>query len=289
MKTVNPTSIRLRQVLTVLTMSLLVSVPAAHAQVINTLEYFLTDDETKELNTGAAGDSISQKTIGNAVLRVKWHSPRAHEYYTWDNDYIYLRYDSTWGYDPIYHPNANSYEFTGVSGKGARWMKRQMSVGVPMSVTTSSKWYTNTCTQDGPIHTASYINTIVSYFPNYALGGNLGNDEVIVLKYDWDSSPADNYEYFFFSKKWGWVRWEHWANGQIVNSNTKTWNHIASRVAIDPIAKCVPFPVACHPTFNGCPGVFQSTGRQCLVQPPTVGECQTGFDWCFDGCCSRCN
>lgn len=284
MKTHDVFPIRIRWVSTVLLM-LLLQASAAPAQVINTLEYFLTDDETKELNTGTAGDGLSQKTMGNAVVRVKWRTPTAHEYYTWDSNYIYLRYDSTWGFDPVYHPNANSYEFTQVAGKGARWMARQMTVGVPMTVTTSSKWYQDNCSLDGT-HSASYTNTLVAYHAAYNLGGHLGTDEVIVLKYDWDPSPADNFEHFYFSKQWGWVRWEHWANGTMQNS--ANWNRISSQTAVAPQAKCVAFPPPCAPVFNGCPGVFESTGRQCLVQPPPAGECQAGFDWCYAGCCSRC-
>ena len=262
---------------------LLLAAPAAQAQVINTLEYFLTDDETKELHTGNPGDTISQKTIGNAVLRVKWRGPQLHEYYTWDTEYIYLRYDNTWGD----HDGATSYEFTELPGKGGRWMRRQMTVGVPLVVNhpSGSKWYRPNCT----VHSTNplqYTNTLVAYYPNYNLGGDLGTDAVIVLKYDWDASVHDNFEHFFFSKKWGWVRWEHWADG--VQQNSANWNEISANTAVAPQPKCVAFPAACAPPFGGCPGVWECSGRQCFAQPPPAGECQAGFDWCFAGCCCRC-
>lgn len=262
---------------------LLLTAMRAEAQVINTLEYFLTDDENKELFTGTPGDTISQKTIGNAVLRVKWRNPQLHEYYTWDTDYIYLRYDNTWGN----HNGATSYEFTEYPGKGGRWLKRQMAVGESIVVfhPSGSTWYRDDCSVHS-VNVLGYTNTLEAYYPNYNLGGSLGTDPVIVLKYDWDSSPANNYERFFFSKKWGWVRWEHWANG--VQQDGASWNQITGNTAVAPQPKCVAFPAACAPPFGGCPGVWQCTGRQCYVQPPQPGDCQAGFNWCFAGCCCRC-
>lgn len=256
---------------------------ASQAQIINTLEYLLTDDETLELHTGNTGNTISQATVGNALLRVKWRQPQLHEYYTWDGSYVYLRYDNTWGD----HDGATSYEFREFPGKGGRWMKRQMAVGESIVVfdPDGQWWYRPDCTLHS-VHPLAYTNTLQAYYPNYNLGGDLGTDAVIVLKYDWDSSPADNYERFFFSKKWGWVRWEHWANGSVQNS--VNWNRKSSRQAVPPQPKCVLFPPACSPPNLSCSGSWQCTGRQCFVQPPAPGECQAGYPWCYAGCCCRC-
>jgi hypothetical protein len=166
-------------------------------------------------------------------------------------------------------------------------MKRQMTVGESITVSkpTGQTWYRSDCSVHS-YQSLVYTNTLEAYYPSYNLGGSLGKDSVIVLKYDWDSSANDNYEKFFFSKKWGWVRWEHWANGQMQTS--VSWNRLSTQTAVAPQPKCVAFPAACAPPNQSCPGIWECTGRQCFVQPPAAGDCQAGFNWCYAGCCCRC-
>jgi hypothetical protein len=263
----------------VLASLLLVAAPG-RAQVINTLEYFLTDNENIELNTGNVSDTISQKTYGNMAIRVKWRQPSLHEDYTWDSNYIYLRYDSTWGN----HNGATSYEFLTDPGKGGKWMKRSMSVGESITVgdPNGAVSYRDDCSvfeYSGNY----YTNTLEAYYPSYNIGGQLGTDEVIVLKYDWGGGVA--YERFFYSKKWGWIRWEYWENG--VMTSSVLWNRISTRAPVTPQAKCVAFPTACFPLNQSC-GHWDCTGRQCFAQPVIPGECQAGYDWCYAGCCCKC-
>lgn len=254
--------------------------PPATAQLIDTLEYFLTDDESVELIAGN-GERLSQTTQGNAVVRVKWRSPQHHEYYTYDDTWIYLRYDSSWS-GPS---GATSYEFTEVPGKGGRWMKRQMWVGDSFTVskTAGQTFYFDDCTvQSRP--NLLYTNTLEAYYPSYFIGGQLGTDEVIVLKYDWNQGA--NYEKFFFSKQWGWIRWEHWVNGQL--DTAVSWDAVTGASPVAPQAKCVAFPAPCQSSEPSCPFTFECTGRQCFTHPPAPGECQAGYDWCHGGCCCRC-
>lgn len=114
----------------------LFSLRQVHAQTtIDTLSFFLADNENLELIDEAGTTPLTQKTAGNAKLVVKWRLPQSYEYYTWDNEFIYLRYDSTCcGSNP---PGANvpdSYSFNEVAGKGGRWLKRSMQVGESLTV-----------------------------------------------------------------------------------------------------------------------------------------------------------
>lgn len=276
----------------VLVLATALALPAAGAPVaaqvtqLDMLDYFLTDDETIELHTGDPGATLSQSTVGNAVIRVKWRQPQLHEYYTWDSQYIYLRYDSTWDGPEDF----TSYEFTVDAGKGGKWMRRYWNVnGTPITVASSNgaRWYRDDCTSR--VASVNYTNTLVARYPNYYIGGDLGTDDVIVLKYDWDASSTNNYEKFFFSKRWGWIRWEHWnSSSTTVPVDSATWNRISTRTAVPPQPKCVAFPAPCSPPNQSCTGTWKCTGRQCLTQPPGT-QCPTSYGWCYAGCCCSCS
>jgi len=261
--------------------SLLVLLPSpAHAQ-IETLDFFLPDDESVELVTASGTNPLSQQTQGNAAFKIKWRQPKKHEYYTWDKDWIYLRYDNTWGT----HDGATSYEFRTTPGYGGKWMKRSMYVGESFTVnsSTGTRWYYPDCTVQGD-HSLTYTNTLVAYYPSYNIGGDLGTDEVIVLKYDWGGGTS--YERFFYARHWGWFRWESYQQGSLQSS--VLFNHISSRTPVSPSAACVAFPSPCSRTNSGCTGTWSCSGRQCFTQPPGAGECQEGFNWCYGGCCCSC-
>ncbi len=179
--------------------------------VVDTLDFALPDDPGKVIyanvfdkKTGTTYfDPLSQPVIGNSVFRIKFDDSARYEYYTWDDEYLYLRYDHTWGEGP---GGATSYEFTEVPGKGGRWMKRSMQVGESISVQAPAPAQRNfheNCAEQGvfPLH---YRNTLRYHCPSYDLG-DLGSDEVIVLEYRYGDDSG--YELFFFSRVWGWVRW----------------------------------------------------------------------------------
>jgi len=63
--------------------------------------------------------------IDNAFFISKWRNPNYYEYYTWDDNYIYLRYDSTWP-SSQYKCNGQGTSYTLSDG---RWLKRNMEVG----------------------------------------------------------------------------------------------------------------------------------------------------------------
>lgn len=251
----------------------------ACAQLIDTLDFFLIDDESIELKAND-GSTVSQTTLGNAVLRVKFRVPTFHEYYLYDHDFIYLFYDASWGNND----GATSYEFTFIPGKGGKWMKRQMWVGESINVPLAQalKRYRDDCTYQRT-DLFGYTNTLESYHPNYFIGGDLGSDEVIVLKYDWGEV-----ERFYFARRWGWFRWEHYsASGQLLTA--VQWDRISTRAPVQPQPKCKSFPAPCSRQNASCSRTWECTGRQCFSQPPGPGECQTGFEWCYAGCCCGCH
>lgn len=254
--------------------------PPASAQLIDTLDFFLIDDESIELEQ-SNGAAVSQTTIGNAVLRVKFRSATFHEYYLYDANYIYLFYDASWGNQG----GATSYEFLFTPGLGGKWMKREMWVGESIHVPNAQalKRYRDDCTHQRT-DSFGYTNTLEAYYPSYSIGGDLGSDEVIVLKYDWGGGV----ERFFFARTWGWFRWESYSSsGQLLD--VALWNRISGRTPVQPQVKCKSFPSPCAPQNQSCAGTWECTGRACFSQPPGPGECQSGFNWCYAGCCCRCN
>jgi len=160
-----------------------------------------------------------------------------------------------------------------------------MFVGESVTVNHSSgsRWYWPNCAvhSDNPLN---YTNTLEAYYPSYNIGGDLGTDEVIVLKYDWGGGVY--YEKFFYSRRWGWFRWESYGQGSL--QNVVQFNHISGRAPVFPTAACVAFPSPCTRTNTSCGGTWSCSGRQCFTQPPGQGECQDGFPWCYGGCCCAC-
>lgn len=58
-----------------------------------------------------------------------------------------------------------------------------------------------------------YVITLESHQPQLDLGGQLGKQDTIVLKYTYGTDPnGKNYEKFFLAKGWGHVRWQQFEN-----------------------------------------------------------------------------
>lgn len=254
----------------------------AQGQVIDTLDFFTADDPNIELETASGTSPLSETAIGNAIVRVKFRTAQFHEYYKYDQNWIYLFYDSSWGVQPS---GASSYELNFNGGKGGRWMKRWMTVGE--SVTESSSSGLRTFNPDCTVNSTGswqYTNTLESYNPAYNIGGDLGTIEVIVLAYDW----INGVERFFYSRTYGWVRWESWSAGSTTLLTATSWNHFTGRTKVLPQAKCKAFPSACSPPNASCSGTWSCSGQVCFAQPPPAGECASPFNWCYAGCCCRC-
>jgi len=186
---------------------------AAAPKTINTLDYFVS----KHLDKALYGShNQNQVVAGNISYYVKW-DPGAYEIHTWDDQYIYLREDHSWQYD-------KGYAF-----RSGRWMKRNMNIGEVITESDNLGYYFNydTCTLT-EVHSAPYTMTLEKRIAKYNLGGDLGKQDVIVLKYDYSTQNSQgNFERFYYSKEWGWVKWELYNGNKLIQ--TSTFNKISDQ------------------------------------------------------------
>ena len=208
--------------------------PPSDPHHIDTLDFFLPEN----LNIRLEGLGLSQRHNRSAkkIYKIKFNDPKKYELFTYDSNYIYLRYDNTWNTQPS---GATSYSYEEVPNKGGRWLKRDMAVGDSFTVDVPNGGRNYMPVGDCRIvetPNVRYTNTLESFFPDYNIGGDLGRDEVIVLKYDWGGGEA--FEKFYLSRKWGWFKWEFYENRVV--RDTGLWNRISSRPAQDPQPACIP-------------------------------------------------
>ena len=163
---------------------------------IDTLDYFLSDFAIGK-SSDPKSTGVTQYVVGNSAFTAKSNSQ--YEYHTWDANYIYLKQDTSVGNFQLPEGIATSYKLSpGI------WMKRFMSVGESFYVPTQVTWYDNSCRVVVNWPNWGYTMTLEAQ-KTLNLGGTMGNQNVIVLKYDY---LGDNFERFYYSKTWGWVKWE---------------------------------------------------------------------------------
>lgn len=181
-------------------------------ETINTLDYFISKHPDKTLG---GSHNQNQFVTGDTSYYVKWAAD-AFEVHTWDNDNIYLREDHSWKY-------TEGYAF-----RPGIWMKRSMQVGEKVEELTNAAYYfsTPTCSPTSTV-TLPYTNTLEQHIPTYDLGGDLDKQDVIVLKYDYSTTlNPGNFEKFYYSKEWGWVKWEMYQQNTL--AQTSIFNKINS-------------------------------------------------------------
>lgn len=191
--------------------------------LIDTLDYFLSDHPDKGLDgehsTGSTTDLInghplSQKVEGQKSYYTKWDS-KVFEIHTWDDNFIYLKEDHSGA--PV---NFNSFN-------PGKWLKRQMNIGDKITVSDNIiQWYGPTCAPltNGPFPIEL---TMESRVLDYDLGGALNRQDVIVVKYDPSVGLTTGvYEKYYYSKEWGWVRWEEYDKSTNILRNRRTFNKI---------------------------------------------------------------
>jgi hypothetical protein len=133
------------------------------------------------------------------LRKEKWRNPDQRIYYTYDNDYIYMKYDST-----------GKYPYSFSDGK---WLKRYMNVGDIINVTTNDlKYYTNTsgCTVSSTQPWRYSIKLASSTTDNLP---GIGNVNVIIVEYYWNNGNAIEKEYY--AKDYGIYKWEEFINGTL--------------------------------------------------------------------------
>lgn len=193
---------------------------------IDTLDYFITNhqdkgldgDHTENYTDFTNGHPMSQTILGNRSYYVKWAS-EVFEIHSWDTENIYLNEDHSGAPVSIYTFNP------GV------WLKRSMKVGDVITGSSNTiQWYDNSCkkgaTDNFPIQV-----TLEKHDPNYNVGGDLGTQDVIVVKYDSSVGLTTGvYERFYYSKEWGWVRWEEYSKSTGSLTSRRTFNKIISPI-----------------------------------------------------------
>lgn len=225
----------------------------AFASQINVLDYFLStpdhqvelcEDKNNDKNCDGLipeenrwGEKASNLKIGNALFISKWRNPNTYEYYTWDDNYIYLRYDSSWPTSQ-YKCNGQGTSYTLSDG---RWLKRNMEVGEKVEsqnnqVRVYDKTNCSICfTENGP-----YKVELENRNPSYNFGGDIGVQDTLIVKYTSNLSIPDTYEKFYYAKNWGFIKWEFYENG--VKKYDINRNKISGGNPVYPIKRCMAIP-----------------------------------------------
>lgn len=147
---------------------------------------------------------FDQFISGNDIYLEKYRDPTQVVRYSYDNNYIYLKEDSSGQ-----HP----YSFS-----SGRWLKRFMQVGevIDESNNIITEYSTTTCAITN-IKPWPYKITLKEHYSSYNAGGDLGNIEVIVVEYDWTQAnggiPAIERE--FYAKGYGIFKWEEYEGGSL--------------------------------------------------------------------------
>jgi hypothetical protein len=174
-------------------------------ETIDTLDYFISD----HLDQGLGGShNKSQVVTGNVSYYTKWSS-EAYEIHTWDDEYIYLNEDHSWKAE-------EGYAF-----QPGKWLKRYMQIGEQIDQSGNQGFYfaTSDCALQR-VEPQKYVMTLERHDSTYDIGGDLGVQDVIVVKYDY-SKPGhpDNFERFYYSREWGWIKWELYEQSQLVKES----------------------------------------------------------------------
>lgn len=166
---------------------------------IYTQDFFI-----KKRSEGLIGTHrMSQVVEGNTIFYVK-HEPKAFEQFTMaENGDIFLRLD---------HSNPKKpYTFS-----NGLFLPANMRVGQTVRVRDNDiQWYDE---NKQPVAENSgkwpYDISLLEHNPAFNIGGDLGVQDVIILRYNYFS----DYEHFLYSKEWGWIGWEWYdKNNQLKN------------------------------------------------------------------------
>ncbi|MBU3935180.1 hypothetical protein KJ909_00750 [Patescibacteria group bacterium] len=214
---------------------------ATNEEDIDILEYMIPDENKQGIGRcedngqGACKndrDYLSFRQNNNNLIINKWgKQPTVYEHFTWDDNFIYLKYDSSWG------NSGCGGEGTSYAMSQSFWAKRKMKIGESIeSVNNLLTAYKNDCTIcDGP---SPWKNNQIleAYYPEYDFGGDIGKKEAIVIRGEW-SKGSSIYERFYYAKGWGWVKWEYYSNSSL-QENSANYNKNRGPVDFMPQQKC---------------------------------------------------
>lgn len=174
-------------------------------QPLDMLDYFFgRGDGTPR--TGSHPIQITRHDRERWAIITKFGRAQDIECYRWDDQWIYHHFDRT---NREFEPHG--YYFT-----DGRWLRRFMRVGDRIEVSQNWKVSLEAGCQDGPRRRFPYTMELLRRHPHFDCGGDLGVQDVIVVKYDprpvvpeGDRRPG-GYELGYHARDLGVVAWEGW-------------------------------------------------------------------------------
>jgi len=183
-------------------------------QQVDILTYFLRNDFVSYPNNSLyqysptqfnlvdnLGNNIqfNQFVRGNNIFLEKWRDPTQRLHYTYDDNYIYLKYDSTGLYP---------YSFS-----DGRWLKKIMNVGDRIDVNSNNLKYYTDLTSCNVKSSGAWPYYIVLADLNRDTLPGIGTVDVIIVEYHWENMIEKEY----YAKNWGIYKWEEYdSNGNLV-------------------------------------------------------------------------
>jgi hypothetical protein len=201
--------------------------PESPAPPIDFLAYALKADNSTGLATGD-GFVWHQVVTGSDYYLEKWTNPQQIVHYWYDDTNIYMGEDTTAQYPYKFHPGI--------------WARRHMRIGEVVDMTGNQIALLDKTCGISQAGLCPYRNTLEAHYPQYDLGGDLGVQDVIVLRYAWGAPDFANVEREYYARGFGIVKWEWW-----------TGNQLMARVLTNLVARYAPVPInpACPDTDHG--------------------------------------
>jgi hypothetical protein len=179
-----------------------------NAEVIDMLDWVVMD-ATLRNNYVMSPGPIATLVFGNYIVNTKFDLVKGDNWDVWtfDDDYIY------------FFLTGDSQNYTRNPDKQVPYTPRFIQVGNPgvQVVNHCNKWQTITNCVPGSINPGANIITEVWGPFNYTFAGNIGNQNVMSIKYYWNCSgdtpsTCTELEENWYVRPYGWVQWAHSSN-----------------------------------------------------------------------------
>jgi len=181
--------------------------------VVNTLDYFINNYHK---DRSLVGDHVlSQKIVDKSSFYFK--DRVSFEKHTWNGENICLELDR----------NGDKRIYGFAAGSGI-WMKQRMQIGEPNVVkpdVNEIRWYNKNC-EIKDTDPYGFTNTLEAHYPRFDVGGDLGIQEVIQLRYQ---PHGGNPERYYYSREWGWIGWEELNPSNDSVKHQSIFNKVASK------------------------------------------------------------
>jgi len=191
---------------------------------IDILSFMLKADPSTGLKSSDPSVTVTfhQIVSGNNFYLEKWDNSGQIVHYSYDNNYIYLKDDSTDVYPYRFDPPAI-------------WANRYMKVGDTVSGSQGAiDEFTSSCAQTSSKRPWPYQITLSNYYPSSTnWGGSIGKDEAIVLSYSWGGTVENEY----YAKGYGLFKWNV-VNAAGTQGDTVILNMIDNAVPAQPNPPC---------------------------------------------------